>query len=158
MKTRGRKRWSPHLALRGPSRTGGFLSHSLRLGETHASAAVRAQGWVWERNEVREFVRWTVVVAIGVVPLITLAADPLPTRRDFNRYQGMLNRSFAIATVIPTASADSAKDLYFASIGCAGKDCVVTLRSVTDKNFKQEVPVKRPNERDFNNIYIDLRQ
>ena len=83
------------------------------------------------------------IVAIGVMPVIALADSLLPPRPDFNRYRGMLNLSFAIATVVPTATHDFAKNLYVANIACNGQDCVVTLASTTDKNFKKEVPVKR---------------
>ena len=112
-----------------------------------------------------EFVRWAIVVAIGVMPAIGLAEDLLPKQPDFSRYQTLLNHSFAIAAGVPMATSDSVKDLYVESIGWTDNDCVVTLtlRSATDKNLKKKVPgkctlpVKRPNERDFGNIYIDLR-
>ena len=107
--------------------------------------------------------RKSLVIAISLIPVMTLAGDPLPRRPDFSRYQTLLSHSFAIATAVPMATSDSAKDLYIESIGSTDNDCFVNLRSATDKNFKKEVPVKcpqpikRPNERDFSNIYIDLR-
>ena len=104
----------------------------------------------------------SLIVISGMISMMALADNTVPQRPDFNRYQGMLNRSFAMATMVPTSTPDFARDLYVANVACTGKDCLVTLTSTTDTNFKKQVPVKLPDEglkheRDFNNIYIDLR-
>ena len=90
------------------------------------------------------------LIAVSLMPLVALADDPLPKRSDLVRYQTMLDYSpFAVATVVPTAAADFAKDLYVKSVGCSGKDCVVTLGSACDKNFKEYLSTKSPNEHGF---------
>ena len=80
----------------------------------------------------------TLFIIISVMPLITLADDPLPKRSDFNRYQAMLTRPpFAIATVaVPSATPDFAKDLFVA-MEETGKDPAALveergLKQVTD--------------------------
>jgi hypothetical protein len=90
-------------------------------------------------------------IIIGVMPVIALADDTLPKRPDFNRYQAMLNRSpFAIATVaVPTATPDFAKDLYVANAARSADGGFVTIASATDKNFKEYVSTKGPNEDGF---------
>src|SRR5437016_667286 len=90
-------------------------------------------------------------IIVVVMPVIALADDPLPQRPDSNRYQAMLNSSpFALATVaVPTATSDFPKDLYVASTTCFADDCVVTIASVTDKNFKERISTKRPDEHGF---------
>jgi hypothetical protein len=90
-------------------------------------------------------------IIIGVIPMIALADDTLPKRPDFNRYQAMLNRSFAVETVaVPTATPDFPKDLSIANVACfADGECFITLVSATDKNFKEYVSTKGPNEHGF---------
>jgi hypothetical protein len=85
-------------------------------------------------------------IIIGIIPATALADDPLPKRPDFNRYQGMLNRSpFAIATVaVPTATPDFAKDLYIANAAHLADGDLVTIASATDKNFKEYLSTKGP--------------
>lgn len=84
---------------------------------------------------------------IGVMPVIALEDDSLPKRPDFNRYQAMLNRSFAIETVSGPAATPEPKDLYIASVACAGDNCFARLASTTDKNFKEYIRVKRTDMR-----------
>jgi hypothetical protein len=90
-------------------------------------------------------------IIIGVMPVIALADDTLPKRPDFNRYQAMLNRSFAVETkAVPTATPDFSKDLYIANVARdADGECFVSLASTTDKNFKEYVSTKGPNEHGF---------
>src|SRR5437588_807249 len=89
-------------------------------------------------------------IIIGVMPVIALADDTLPKRPDFNRYQAMLNRSFAIETVaVPNATPDFAKDLYVANAARSADGGFVTIASATDKNFKEYVSTKGPNEDGF---------
>ena len=91
------------------------------------------------------------LIAVSLMPMIALADDPLPKRPDFNRYQAMLNRSpFAIATVaVPSATPDFAKDLYVANAAKSADGGFVTIASATDKNFKEYVSTKGPNEDGF---------
>ena len=93
----------------------------------------------------------TFLIAVGLMPLVALADDPLPKRPDFNRYQAMLNRSpFAIATVaVPTATPDFAKDLYVANAAKSADGGFVTIASATDKNQKEYLSTKGPNDNGF---------
>ena len=87
-------------------------------------------------------------ILISIMPVMALADDPLPKRPDFNRYKAMLDRSpFAVATVaVPTATPDFAKDLYVANDARSDDGAFVTLASATDKNFKEYLTTKGPNE------------
>jgi hypothetical protein len=93
----------------------------------------------------------TLLIAISVMPVIALADDPLPKRSDFNRYQAMLNRSpFAIATVAVAApTPDWAKDLYLANAAKSEDGVFITIANATDKNFKEYVTSKGPNEHGY---------
>jgi len=90
----------------------------------------------------------TLLLVISIIPMMALANDPLPKRADFNRYKAMLDRSpFAVATVaVPTATPDFAKDLYLANAARSGDEGFLTLASATDKNFKEYLSTKAPNE------------
>src|SRR5438046_6841531 len=87
-------------------------------------------------------------ILISIMPVMALADDPLPKRPDFNRYKAMLDRSpFAVATVaVPTATPDFAKDLYVANDARSDDGAFVTLASATDRNFKEYLTTKGPNE------------
>jgi hypothetical protein len=93
----------------------------------------------------------TFLIAISMMPMIALADDPLPKRSDFNRYQAMLNRSpFAIATVAVAApTPDWAKDLYLANAAKSEDGGFITIANATDKNFKEYVTTKGPNEHGY---------
>jgi hypothetical protein len=93
----------------------------------------------------------SIFILVSLVPVIALADDPLPKRPDFNRYQAMLNRSpFAIATVaVPTATPDFAKDLYVANAARSADGGFVTIASATEKNLKEYLSTKGPNEHGF---------
>src|SRR5438093_1289829 len=88
----------------------------------------------------------SLLIIIGVMPLIAQADDTLPKRPDFNRYQAVLNRSpFAIATVAsPTETPNFAKDLYVANAAHSPDGDLVTIASATDKNFKEYLSTKGP--------------
>ena len=90
-------------------------------------------------------------IIISVMPVIALADDPLPKRPDFNRYQAMLARSpFAIATVaVPSATPDFAKDLYVANAARSADGGFVTIAAATDRNLKEYLSTKGPNEHGF---------
>ena len=90
----------------------------------------------------------SLLVAISIMPVVALADDPLPKRPDFNRYKAMLDRSpFAVATVaVPTATPDFAKDLFVANAARSDDGGFVTLASASDKNFKEYLTTKGPNE------------
>jgi hypothetical protein len=99
----------------------------------------------------RTKMKTSLLIAVSLMPVIALADDPLPKRPDFNRYQAMLNRSpFAIATVaVPTATPDFAKDLYVANAAKSADGGFVTIASATDKNQKEYLSTKGPNDNGF---------
>ena len=81
----------------------------------------------------------------SVVAVSSRADDDLPKRLDFNRYQGMLNRSpFAVATavVVPSATPNFAKDLYVANAAKSSDGDMVTIASTSDKDFKKYLTTK----------------
>ena len=89
------------------------------------------------------------------MPILMLAAavfaraDDTPARFNFDRYQGMLDRSpFAVATAValPAATPDFAKDLYIANAAKSPDGDMVTLASGTDKNFKKYLSTKQPED------------
>ena len=80
------------------------------------------------------------------------AADLVPKRPEFNRYQGMLDRSpFAVATAaaLPAATPSFAKDLYIANAARSPEGDMVTLGSASDRNFKEYLTTKGPNEHGY---------
>ena len=92
-------------------------------------------------------IRILLFAAVTATPL--LADDAIPKRPDFSHYQAMVNRSpFAVATaVVPTGTADFAKDLYIANAGkLPDGGWMVTLMSSTDRNFKKYLTSHEPED------------
>lgn len=80
------------------------------------------------------------------------AADAVPKRSDFGHYQAMLEHSpFAVATAValPAATPSFAKDLYMANAAKSPDGDIVTLVSASDKNFKEYLSTKGPNEHGY---------
>jgi hypothetical protein len=85
----------------------------------------------------------SILVLLGLVS--RGAADDIPKRFNFDRYQSMLNRSpFAVATAVaaPAATPDFAKDLYVANAARSPDGDMVTIGSTGDKNFKKYLSTK----------------
>src|SRR6266704_6243138 len=75
------------------------------------------------------------------------AADDLPQRLNFDRYQGMLDHSpFAVASAVvaPAATPNFAKDLYVANAARSPDGDMVTIASTADKDFKKYLTTKAP--------------
>ena len=75
------------------------------------------------------------------------AADDLPQRLNFDRYQGMLDHSpFAVASAVvaPAATPNFAKDLYVANAAKSADGDMVTIASSSDKEFKKYLTTKNP--------------
>ena len=91
-----------------------------------------------------------VLVAFSALGLAK-ADDVLPKRPEFSLYTAMLNHSpFAVATAVaPVAAPDFARDLYVANAGRLEDGDFVTIASTTDKNFKEYLDTKGPNESGF---------
>lgn len=86
--------------------------------------------------------------ALSILLLFVAAsrgADDVPKRFNFDRYQGMMERSpFAVATAVavPAATPDFAKDLYVANAAKSPEGDMVTIASSSDKNFKKYLTTK----------------
>src|ERR1700730_394867 len=79
-------------------------------------------------------------------------ADNIPKRLNFDRYQAMMDRSpFAVATAVvaPAATPNFAKDLYLANAAKSPDGDMVTVASSADKNFKEYLTTKEPNEHGY---------
>jgi len=91
----------------------------------------------------------TIVLLAGTT---AFATDVVPKRTDFGRYQAMLDHSpFAVATAaaLPAATPSFAKDLYIANAAKATGEDLVTLNSASDKNFKEYLSTRAPNEHGY---------
>ena len=83
----------------------------------------------------------------GFCAVLGTRADDLPTKLNFDRYKAMLDHSpFAVATavVVPAATPNFAKDLYVANAAKSPDGDMVTIASVTDKDFKKYLTTKTP--------------
>lgn len=92
------------------------------------------------------FIQW-VVLGLFALSANVLAADDLPKRVSFARYEPIVKRSpFAVATAVapPPAMADFARDLFIANAAHSADSDLVTLASTTDTNFKKYLTSKAP--------------
>ena len=95
---------------------------------------------------------YVAILAILFANAAAQAADVVPKRTEFSRYQAMLDHSpFAVATAaaLPAATPSFAKDLYIANAARSPEGDMVTLASASDKNFKEYVSTKQPNEHGY---------
>ena len=93
---------------------------------------------------------WLLLV-VGL-PLRLVAADDLPKPFTFARYQAMMDHSpFAVATAVaaPAATPNFAKDLFVANAAHLADEDVATIASSADKNFKEYVTNKHPNDHGY---------
>src|ERR1700757_3285174 len=84
--------------------------------------------------------------------VVSWGSDVVPKKNDFSHYQAMLDHSpFAVATAaaLPAATPSFAKDLYIANAAKATGEDLVTLNSASDKNFKEYLSTKAPNEHGY---------
>lgn len=96
-------------------------------------------------------------VFISILALLGAAAgvradDELPKRFGFDRYQKMLDHSpFAVATAgaAPVAAPDAFKGLYVANAAHTPDTDLVTIMSTDDKNLKEYVSTREPNEHGY---------
>ncbi|MBV9010091.1 MAG: hypothetical protein JO354_13145 [Verrucomicrobia bacterium] len=90
------------------------------------------------------------IALLLLAPALLLRADDiLPKRPDFAAYKAMLDRSpFAVATAqtAQAAAPDFARDWYVANAARLETGDLVTIASTTDKNFKEYLTTKEPNE------------
>jgi hypothetical protein len=93
---------------------------------------------------------------VGLSVFLTLAmaraSDDLPNRLPFTRYQGMLDRSpFAVASAVAPlmTTPDVFKGLYVANAARTPEGDLVTVMSSDDKNVKEYLTTKSPNEHGY---------
>jgi hypothetical protein len=90
---------------------------------------------------------------LPVAFVITLqAADDVPQRPDFTRYNTMLQRSpFAVATAVvaPAATPNFAKDLYVANAAHTEQADLVTVISASDKMLREYLTTEKPNDHGY---------
>lgn len=87
------------------------------------------------------------IISTLIFGAIVARADDLPTKFGFDRYAGILEHSpFAVATAVvaPAATPNFAKDLYIANAAKSPDGDVVTIQSMTDKDFKKYLTTKAP--------------
>jgi len=93
------------------------------------------------------------MLLVGLIALATAGAtDVVPKRTEFTRYQAMLDHSpFAVATAaaLPAATPNFAKDLFIANAARSPEGDMVTLNSASDRNFREYLTTKGPNEHGF---------
>jgi hypothetical protein len=85
------------------------------------------------------------ILALGVV--MDARSDDLPTKFNFDRYKGLVEHSpFAVATAVvaPAATPNFAKDLYVANAARSPDGDMVTIASMTDKDFKKYLTTRTP--------------
>lgn len=94
----------------------------------------------------------TAALLVPLTAAVLQANDDLPKQPAFSRYEPMMKRSpFAVATAVaaPASTPNFAKDLYIANAARLADEGVVTLTSSTDKNMKEYLSTKAPNEHGY---------
>lgn len=85
--------------------------------------------------------------SLFLLSCVAVQADDLPTKFNFDRYKGILEHSpFAVATAVvaPAATPNFAKDLYVANAAKSPDGDMVTIGSMTDREFKKYLTTKQP--------------
>lgn len=91
--------------------------------------------------------RITFMAGFALSLAIFARADDLPVKLGFDRYKGILEHSpFAVATAVvaPAATPNFAKDLYIANAAKSPDGDMITIASMTDKDFKKYLTTKAP--------------
>jgi hypothetical protein len=91
-------------------------------------------------------------VTLGLIIATAYGTDIVPKRTPFVRYQAMLDHSpFTVATAaaLPAATPSFAKDLYIANAARSQDGDLVTLASAGDRNFKEYLTTKGPNDHGY---------
>jgi len=98
----------------------------------------------------------TVILILVFIPAtwvgVVRADDELPKRSGFDRYQKMLDHSpFAVATAAaaPMAAPDAFKNLYIANVAHTPEADIVTVMSSDDKNLREYLSTKQPNDHGY---------
>lgn len=90
------------------------------------------------------------LTAVGLFNIaLFVKADDLPVKLSFDRYNSILEHSpFAVATAVvaPAATPNFAKDLYIANAAKSPDGDMITIASMTDRDFKKYLTTKAPVE------------
>jgi hypothetical protein len=89
----------------------------------------------------------TYMSIFALTAVVGARADDLPTKFNFDRYKGLVEHSpFAVATAVvaPEATPNFAKDLYVANAARSPDGDMVTIASMTDKDFKKYLTTRTP--------------
>jgi hypothetical protein len=98
------------------------------------------------------FIDLACVLALVIAAGSLRAADDIPKRPAFDRYAAMMKKSpFAVATAVVAAAATPsfAKDLYVANAARTTDGDLVTIQSAIDRNLKEYLTTKGPNEHGY---------
>lgn len=112
---------------------------------------------VEKRRLVRRSIKLTCILCLGLSTGNCFALDDVPKRPAFDRYASMMNKSpFAVATAMVNAEKPNfAKDLYLANAAKLTDSDMITVQSAVDRNMKEYLTTKGPNEHGFAIISID---
>jgi len=85
------------------------------------------------------------------------ALDDIPKRPPFDRYSGLMSKSpFAVATAtVNVEKPNFAKDLYLANAAKLPDCDMITVQSAVDRNMKEYLTTKGPNEHGYSIVSID---
>jgi hypothetical protein len=101
---------------------------------------------------MKSLLRFLTIFALLWVGVSSRGSDVIPKRPDFSQYLGMLEHSpFSVATAaaLPAATPNFAKDLYIANAARSSEGDMLTLASLSDRNFKEYLTTKAPNEHGY---------
>ena len=91
--------------------------------------------------------RITVMFVLAFNLAVFARADDLPAKLSFDRYKGILEHSpFAVASAViaPAATPNFAKDLFIANAAKSPDGDMITIASMTDRDFKKYLTTKAP--------------
>lgn len=97
-------------------------------------------------------------VFFSLAAVAAVCGGDVPTRMNFDRYKGMLDKPpFAVATAqaAPAVAPNFAKDLYLANAARLEGGDMVTLMSAIDRNMKEYVSTNEPNEHGYKLISME---
>src|SRR5450432_1780836 len=100
---------------------------------------------------------FALILFVAIAAGSCFALDDIPKRPPFDRYAGLMSKSpFAVATAtVNVEKPNFAKDLYLANAAKLSDGDMVTVQSAVDRNMKEYLTTKGPNEHGFSIGSID---
>lgn len=92
------------------------------------------------------------ISTVAILAAVVRADDVIPKRSDFNRYEGMVEKSpFAVASApVQTAVVAAwSKDLFIANALHMDDVDLVTVNSLSDKNMREYLTTEGPNDHGY---------